>query len=71
MGFKINTEIKALNESELKLMSQSELENSLKRLNDTLKDQYVSKGLDEGEDINANNITEEVIAKLNNASVLI
>ena len=71
MGFKINTEIKALNESELKLMSQSELENSLKRLNNSLKEKYVSKGLEKDEEINANNITEEVIAKMNNASVLI
>jgi hypothetical protein len=75
MGFKINTEIKPLNETEIKLMSQRELEESLSRLNDTLQEQYVSRGLTEQDqmDISAanNNITSDVIARMNSASLLI
>jgi len=74
MGFKINTEIKPLNETEIKLMSQKELENSLKRLNDSLQKQQVSRGLsdeDQKEISTANNITADVIARMNSASLLI
>jgi hypothetical protein len=73
MGFKINMEIKPLNESEIRLMNQDELEDSLKRLDRTLKQKFVSKGLDEHEEIqmkSANNITAEMIAKMNQASLL-
>ena len=75
MGFKINTEIKALNETEIKLMSQKELEESLSKLNDTLQEQYVSRGLNEQDQIEIaaanNNITSDVIARMNSASLLI
>lgn len=75
MGFKINTEIKPLNETEIKLMSQKELENSLQRLNDSLQEQYISRGLNEDDqkEISAvnNNITADVIARMNSASLLI
>jgi hypothetical protein len=75
MGFKINTEIKALNETEIKLMSQRELEESLAKLNNTLQEQYVSRGLNEEDqnEISAanNNITSDVIARMNSASLLI
>ena len=75
MGFKINTEIKPLNETEITLMSQKELETSLQRLNDSLQEQYISRGLNEDDqrDILAvnNNITADVIARMNSASLLI
>ena len=73
MGFKINTEIKPLNETDIKLMSQTELEQSLKRLGDNLKQQYVSRGLsaDDAGSLHANNINAEVIAKMNAASALL
>ena len=74
MGFKINTEIKPLNETEIKLMSQKELENSLKRLNDSLQEQQISRGLsseDQKEISAVNNITADVIARMNSASLLI
>ena len=72
MGFKINTEIKPLNETDIKLMSQTELEQSLKRLGDNLKQQYVSRGLssEDTSSLQANNINAEVIAKMNAASAL-
>jgi hypothetical protein len=66
-------EIKPLNESEIRLMNQDELEDSLKRLDQTLKQKFVSKGLDKHEEIqmqSANNITSEMIAKMNQASLL-
>lgn len=74
MGFKINTEIKPLNETEIKLMSQKELETSLSRLNDSLQEQQISRGLndeDQKEILAANNITADVIARMNSASLLI
>lgn len=74
MGFKINTEIRPLNETEIKLMSQKELEDSLKKLNGSLQEQYVSQGLseeDSQEISTANNITPDVIARMNSASLLL
>jgi hypothetical protein len=72
MGFKINTEIKPLNEREIELISQSELENSLNRLNEALQAKNVSRGFEEIGEVSANSeITEEIIAKMNYASSLL
>jgi len=72
MGFKINTEIKPLNEKEIELISRSELENSLSRLNESLKAKNLSKGFDEVGEVSANSeITAEIIAKMNFASSLL
>ena len=72
MGFKINTEIKPLNEQEIELISRSELESSLNRLNNALKAKNISRGFDEVGEVSANSeINADTIAKMNFASSLL